>query len=81
MDEPCSALDPIDTAWVEGLIRELLESYPIVINTNNIQQAARVSDQTGLFWLGELIEFNPADKSFTNPDHTLTESYITGRMV
>jgi phosphate transport system ATP-binding protein len=80
MDEPCSALDPIDTGRIEGLIRELRESYTIVIVTHNMQQAARVSDRTGLFWLGELIEFNPTDKLFTNPDHELTESYITGRM-
>jgi len=80
MDEPCSALDPIDTGKIEGLIRELRELYTIVIVTHNMQQAARVSDQTGLFWLGELIEFNPTDKLFTNPDHELTESYITGRM-
>lgn len=80
MDEPCSALDPIDTGRIEELIRELRERYTIVIVTHNMQQAARVSDQTGLFWLGELIEFNPTDKLFTNPDHELTESYITGRM-
>ena len=80
MDEPCSALDPIDTGRVEELIRELRERYTIVIVTHNMQQAARVSDQTGLFWLGELIEFNPTAKLFTNPDHELTESYITGRM-
>ena len=80
MDEPCSALDPIDTRKIEELIRELRERYTIVIVTHNMQQAARVSDFTGLFWLGELIEFNPTDKLFTNPDHDLTESYITGRM-
>ena len=80
MDEPCSALDPIDTRKIEELIRELRERYTIVIVTHNMQQAARVSDSTGLFWLGELIEFNPTDKLFTNPDHELTESYITGRM-
>ena len=80
MDEPCSALDPIDTRKIEELIRELRERYTIVIVTHNMQQAARVSDFTGLFWLGELIEFNPTDKLFTNPDHELTESYITGRM-
>ncbi len=80
MDEPCSALDPIDTQKVEELIRELREQYTIVIVTHNMQQAARVSDQTGLFWLGELIEFNPTEKLFTNPDHELTEAYITGRM-
>ena len=80
MDEPCSALDPIDTRKVEELIRELRERYTIVIVTHNMQQAARVSDYTGFFWLGELIEFNPTDKLFTNPEHELTEAYITGRM-
>jgi phosphate transport system ATP-binding protein len=80
MDEPCSALDPIDTRKIEELIRELRERYTIVIVTHNMQQAARVSDYTGLFWLGELIEFNPTDILFTNPDHELTEAYITGRM-
>lgn len=80
MDEPCSALDPIDTRKIEELIRELRERYTIVIVTHNMQQAARVSDYTGLFWLGELIEFNPTDILFTNPEHELTESYITGRM-
>jgi len=80
MDEPCSALDPIDTRKVEELIRDLRERYTILIVTHNMQQAARVSDYTGLFWLGELIEFNPTDKLFTNPDHELTEDYITGRM-
>jgi len=80
MDEPCSALDPIDTLKIEELIRDLRELYTIVIVTHNMQQAARVSDFTGLFWLGELIEFNPTDRLFTNPEHDLTESYITGRM-
>ena len=80
MDEPCSALDPIDTLKIEELIHKLSERYTIVIVTHNMQQAARVSDFTGLFWLGELIEFNPTDKLFTNPDHELSESYITGRM-
>jgi len=80
MDEPCSALDPIDTLKIEELIRELQENYTIVIVTHNMQQAARVSDVTGLFWLGELIEFNPTDTLFTTPDHELTEAYITGRM-
>ncbi len=80
MDEPCSALDPIDTLKIEELIRDLRELYTIVIVTHNMQQAARVSDFTGLFWLGELIEFNPTDRLFTNPEHELTESYITGRM-
>jgi phosphate transport system ATP-binding protein len=80
MDEPASALDPIATRMIEDLIHELKERYTIVIVTHNMQQAARVSDTTGLFWLGELIEFNPTEKLFTNPDHELTESYITGRM-
>lgn len=80
MDEPCSALDPIDTMKIEELIRDLRELHTIVIVTHNMQQAARVSDFTGLFWLGELIEFSPTDILFTNPEHELTESYITGRM-
>lgn len=80
MDEPCSALDPIATGKIEELIHELKERYTIVIVTHNMQQAARVSDFTGLFWLGELIEFSPTKKLFTNPKHELTEAYITGRM-
>jgi len=80
MDEPASALDPIATRMIEDLIYELKERYTIVIVTHNMQQAARVSDVTGLFWLGELIEFNPTERLFTNPDHELTEAYITGRM-
>ena len=80
MDEPCSALDPISTGKVEELIHELKERYTIIIVTHNMQQAARVSDFTGLFWLGELIEFNPTEQLFTKPDHELTEAYITGRM-
>ncbi len=80
MDEPASALDPIATGKIEELIHELKERYTIVIVTHNMQQAARVSDFTGLFWLGELIEFNPTEDLFTNPDHELTEAYITGRM-
>jgi phosphate transport system ATP-binding protein len=80
MDEPASALDPIATQKIEDLIHELKQRYTIVIVTHNMQQAARVSDTTGLFWLGELIEFNPTDKLFTNPEHELTEAYITGRM-
>lgn len=80
MDEPASALDPIATGQIEDLIGELKELYTIVIVTHNMQQAGRVSDVTGFFWLGELIEFNPTEKIFTNPDFDLTESYITGRM-
>jgi phosphate transport system ATP-binding protein len=80
MDEPASALDPIATLRLEELIAELKEKYTIVIVTHNMQQAARVSDFTGLFWLGELIEFSPTDKMFTRPQKQLSEDYITGRM-
>jgi phosphate transport system ATP-binding protein len=80
MDEPASALDPIATAHVEDLIGELKEHYTIVIVTHNMQQAARVSDFTGFFWLGELVEFDATSKVFTIPSHELTEDYITGRM-
>jgi len=80
MDEPCSALDPIATLKIEELIRQLRERYTIVIVTHNMQQAARVSDRTGLFWLGELVEFDEAGRFFTRPEKQLTEDYITGRM-
>ncbi len=80
MDEPASALDPIATSVVEELIAELTKTYTIVIVTHNMQQAARVSDYTGFFWLGELIEFSETPKMFTLPDQELTENYITGRM-
>ena len=80
MDESTSALDPIATGKVEDLIAELKEDYTIVIVTHNMQQAARVSDATGLFWLGELIEFNDTTEIFTRPKEELTEAYITGRM-
>ncbi len=80
MDEPCSALDPIDTLQIEELMRTLKESYTIVIVTHNMQQAARVSDWTGLFWLGELVEFGATQDIFTNPKQELTENYITGRL-
>ena len=80
MDESTSALDPIATGHVEDLIAELKEDYTIVIVTHNMQQAARVSDLTGLFWLGELIEFNETNDIFTRPKEELTEAYITGRM-
>ncbi len=80
MDEPCSALDPIATLRIEELMRQLRERYTIVIVTHNMHQAARVSDRTGLFWLGELVEFEETGKIFTRPGQRLTEDYITGRM-
>jgi phosphate transport system ATP-binding protein len=79
MDEPCSALDPIATAKIEELIAELRTQYSIVIVTHAMQQAARVSQRTAYFHLGDLIEVGPTDKIFTNPKHRLTEDYITGR--
>jgi phosphate transport system ATP-binding protein len=80
MDESTSALDPIATLRVEELIAELKKDYTIVIVTHNMQQAARVSDSTGLFWLGELVEFSPTEVMFTRPKQELTEAYITGKM-
>ncbi len=80
MDESTSALDPIATLRIEELISELKEKYTIVIVTHNMQQAARVSDCTGLFWLGELVEFAATTEMFTRPRQELTEAYITGRM-
>ncbi len=79
MDEPASALDPISTARIEELIQQIKERYTIVIVTHNMQQAARVSDYTGFFLLGELIEFNKTSDIFTNPKDKKTEDYITGR--
>jgi phosphate transport system ATP-binding protein len=79
MDEPCSALDPIATAKIEELMRELKDSYTIVIVTHNMQQAARVSDYTGFMLLGELIEFGVTKELFTTPRDPKTEAYITGR--
>ena len=79
MDEPCSALDPIATAKIEELIAELSENFTIAIVTHSMQQAARVSHRTAYFHLGKLIEVNETEKVFTNPDHALTEAYITGR--
>ncbi len=79
MDEPCSALDPIATAKIEDLIDELRETYAIVIVTHSMQQAARVSQRTAYFHLGDLIEVGETDRIFTNPRHKLTEDYITGR--
>ena len=80
MDEPASALDPIATGHIEDLISDLKELYTIVIVTHNMQQAARVSDFTGFFWLGELVEFSETARLFTTPTQELTETYITGRM-
>lgn len=80
MDEPASALDPIATLRIEELIAKLKELYTIVIVTHNMQQAGRVSDYTGLFWLGELVEFSPTNVMFTRPAKKISEDYITGRM-
>jgi phosphate transport system ATP-binding protein len=79
MDEPASALDPEATLSIEELMRRLADDYTIVIVTHNMQQAARASDWTGFFWLGELIEYGPTEKIFTAPSEKLTEDYITGR--
>jgi len=79
MDEPASALDPIATSKIEELIDELKQNYTIVIVTHSMQQAARVSDVTGFFYMGQLIESGPTDKIFTNPENKKTEDYITGR--
>ena len=84
MDEPCSALDPVSTLRVEELMRSLKASYTIVIVTHNMQQAARVSDETGFFWIDErqagvLAEFGPTEQVFTRPKDPRTEGYITGR--
>ncbi len=79
MDEPASALDPIATAKIEGLIHELSANYTVVIVTHNMQQAGRCSDHTAFFYLGRLVEFGPTNKIFTNPSERQTEDYITGR--
>jgi phosphate transport system ATP-binding protein len=79
MDEPCSALDPIATLEIEELMQRLKKDYCIAIVTHNMQQAARVSDWTGFFWLGELVEFDATQTIFTHPSQKLTENYITGR--
>jgi phosphate transport system ATP-binding protein len=79
MDEPASALDPISTQKIEELIQDLKKNYTIVIVTHNMQQAARVSDYTAFFYLGDLIEVNKTEKIFTNPDYEMTENYITGK--
>ena len=80
MDEPCSALDPIDTLRIEELMRELREDYTLVIVTHNMQQAARVSDTTAFFWLGEMIEYGETGQIFTRPREKKTEDYISGRI-
>ena len=79
MDEPCSALDPIATAHIEDLIEQLRGSYAIVIVTHSMQQAARVSQRTAYFYMGQLVEVGDTDRMFTNPQHRLTEDYITVR--
>ena len=80
MDEPCSALDPAATLQIEELMRKLRQHYTIIIVTHNMQQAARVSDCTGFFWLGDLVEYDETGKIFTRPAQKLTEDYVTGRM-
>ena len=79
MDEPCSALDPIATARIEELMMNLSQNYTIVIVTHSMQQAARISEKTAFFHLGELIEMDTTDKIFTNPNNPKTQDYITGR--
>ncbi|CDH95038.1 phosphate transport system ATP-binding protein [Bacillus velezensis NAU-B3] len=79
MDEPTSALDPVSTRKIEELILTLKEKYTIVIVTHNMQQAARVSDQTAFFYMGELVEWGDTDKIFSQPDHQKTHDYITGK--
>jgi len=79
MDEPCSALDPVATLRIEALMRELARDYTILVVTHNMQQAARASDWTGFFWLGELIEYGPTERLFVQPEQKLTEDYLTGR--
>ena len=79
MDEPASALDPIATAKIEELILDLKKDFTIVIVTHNMQQAARISDYTAFFYLGELVEYDSTGKIFTNPSKKQTEDYVTGR--
>lgn len=78
-DEPCSALDPISTAKIEDLLGELKKDYTIVIVTHNMEQAARIADNVGFFYEGELVEYDKCDKIFTNPSKELTQSYLSGR--
>jgi phosphate transport system ATP-binding protein len=79
MDEPCSALDPIATAKIEELIQQLRENYTVIIVTHNMQQAARVSDQTAFFYMGKLVEYDDTRNIFTNPSNPQTEAYVSGR--
>jgi phosphate transport system ATP-binding protein len=79
MDEPTSALDPIATARIEELIKELKKNYTVIIVTHNMQQAARVSDETAFFYMGRLVEMGPTEEIFTRPKKEQTEQYITGR--
>jgi phosphate transport system ATP-binding protein len=79
MDEPCSALDPVATMRIETLMRELAERYTVLVVTHNMQQAARISDETGFMLLGELIEMGPTSTLFTQPRDKRTEDYVTGR--
>ena len=79
MDEPASALDPIATAHIEELIHELADHYTVIIVTHNMQQAARVSDYTAFFYMGDLVEVAETDVLFTHPSQPRTEEYITGR--
>ncbi|WP_456369441.1 phosphate ABC transporter ATP-binding protein PstB [Geoglobus sp.] len=79
-DEPTSALDPIASSKIEELMVELKKNYTVVVVTHNIQQAARISDYTAFFWMGELIEYDRTEKIFENPENELTERYITGRV-
>lgn len=79
LDEPASALDPVSTGKIEELIKELKEELRIVIVTHNMQQAARISDYTAYFYLGQLIEYGLTEKVFTNPENSMTQEYIMGR--
>jgi len=79
MDEPCSALDPIATLRIESLMRELVKNYTVLVVTHNMQQAARISDDTGFMMLGEMIEMGPTADVFTRPRDRRTEDYVTGR--
>lgn len=79
MDEPTSALDPISTARIEELVMQLRSDYTIVIVTHNMQQALRISDYTGFFLLGELVEFGPTQEIFSSPKEKATEDYVSGR--